>query len=418
VRKGKPVNTLYFILKGRVSALADGTGRKIMDWRDGDATGVYPYSRITVSSGGSAVDEPTDMMCIEREHVNQMPVTCPHATAALVHAMIDRARMFKASDLEGEKAASLGRVAAGLAHELNNPASAATRCAKLLGDAIAETEDAARAVGAAQLNESERAAVERVRAICLHPPATSVLSPLDRADREESIADWLVRHDIDDRGSAALTETAVTTATLDELACVLSSDKLGAAVRLMVAGCHVRGLARDVERASSRVHELVSAVKRISYMDRATTPEPVDLRQGLTDTSVILAHKARTKSASLTVDAPENLARALGIGGELNQVWMNLIDNALDAVRDGGRVTVSARAEGPSVVVRVTDDGPGIPEDLKRRIFDPFFTTKPVGQGTGMGLDIARRLVESNNGRLDFDSAPGNTEFRVALPTT
>jgi signal transduction histidine kinase len=151
-------------------------------------------------------------------------------------------------------------------------------------------------------------------------------------------------------------------------------------------------------------------------MDRAISPEAVDLRQGLSDTSAILAHKARAKSVSLTVDAPENLARAFGLGGELNQVWMNLIDNALDAVGDGGHVSVSARAEGPRVVVRVTDDGPGIPEELKRRIFEPFFTTKPVGQGTGMGLDIARRFVESNNGRLDFDSAPGKTEFRVALP--
>jgi len=419
VIKGEPVNTLYIVLKGRVAYLAEfgGVRRKVMDWRDGDTTGVYPYSRATRSSGYGAVEEPTEMMCVDREDVSEMPVTCPELTATLVHAMIDRARTFKENDLEGEKVASLGRVAAGLAHELNNPASAATRGAKLFGDAIAEAEDAARVFGAAQLSESERAAVERARGGCLQLRPTGV-SPLDRADREETIAEWLARHDIDESGAGTLAETAVTVAMLDELARALSTEKLGAAVRSMVAGCHARGLARDVERASSRVHELVSAVKRMTYMDRAATPEPVDLRQGLTDTSAILAHKARTKSASLTVDAPDGLARALGIGGELNQVWMNLIDNALDAVGDGGRVTVSARAEGPSVVVRVIDDGPGIHEDLKRRIFDPFFTTKPVGQGTGMGLDIARRLVESNNGRLDFDSRPGNTEFRVALPIT
>jgi signal transduction histidine kinase len=419
VNQGEPVNTLYFILTGRVSALANvgGTWRKVMDWRDGDATGVYPYSRITIASGGSAVNERTEFLCIDRADIDQMPSACPHVTAALVHAMVDRARTFKENDLEGEKVASLGRVAAGLAHELNNPASAATRGAKLFGDAIAEAEDAARVLGGAQLSESELAAVERARGNCVQTRPAGV-SPLDRADREEVIADWLVRHGIDDRGAPVLAETAVNVVTLDELARVLSNDKLGAAVRSMVAGCQARGLARDVERASSRVHELVSAVKRITYMDRAATPEPVDLRQGLADTSAILAHKARTKSASLTVDAPDDLVRAVGIGGELNQVWMNLIDNALDAVGDGGRVTVSARAEGPSVVVRVIDDGPGIPEDIKRRIFDPFFTTKPVGQGTGMGLDIARRLVESNNGRLDFDSKPGNTEFRVALPIT
>ncbi len=418
--KGDPVHMLYVVLKGHIVHLADvgGAWRKVMDWRDGDVTGTFPYSRITVSPGGSAVEEPTEMMCLEREYVDEMPVTCPHTTAALVHAMIDRARVFKTSDLEGEKMASLGRVAAGLAHELNNPASAATRGAKLFGDAIGESEDAARAIGAAQLTESEVGAVDRVRATCLQIPATSVFSPLERADREESIADWLARHGIDDRGSTALAETAVTIATLDALAGLLSKDKLGVAVRSMVAGCHVRSLARDVERASSRVHELVSSVKRITYMDRATAPEPVDVRQGLTDTLAMLAYKARTKSASLTIDAPENLARALGIGGELNQVWMNLIDNALDAVGDGGRVAVTARAEGSNVVVRVIDDGPGIPEEHKRRIFEPFFTTKPVGQGTGMGLDIVRRLVEANRGRIDLESEPGRTEFRVALPIT
>jgi signal transduction histidine kinase len=418
VTKGSPINELFFVLEGRLSALAGvgGAQRKVMDWRAGDATGMYPYSRITVSSTESSVDEPSEVLSIDRADVNEMPVACPHVTAALVHLMIDRARTFKANDLEGEKVASLGRVAAGLAHELNNPASAATRGAKLLEDAIAEIEDAARALGAVHVTDSERAAVERVRAICVEKSNAPDLSPLEHADREDTIAEWLASHDIDERGASTLAGTAVTIEMLDELAAALSRGTLRAAVHFVVAGCHVRSLARDVERASSRVHDLVSSVKRVAYMDRAISPEAVDLRQGLSDTSAILAHKARAKSAALTVDAPENLARAFGIGGELSQVWMNLIDNALDAVGNGGRVSVVARREGPSVIVRVIDDGPGIPDDIKRRIFDPFFTTKPVGQGVGMGLDIARRLVESNNGRLDFESTVGKTEFRVALP--
>jgi len=414
VTKGSAINELFFVLEGRLSAIVGQ--RKVMDWRGGDATGMYPYSRITVSSTGSSVDEPSEVLAIDRADVNDMPVACPHVTAALVHLMIDRARTFKASDLEGEKVASLGRVAAGLAHELNNPASAATRGAKLLESAIDESEDAARALGAVYVTDVERVVVERLRATCNEKRQSPILSPLEHADREDAIAEWLASHDIDDRGAPALAGTAVTIAMLDELAGAVSRDTLRAAVRFVVAGCQVRGLARDVERASSRVHDLVSSVKRVAYMDRAISPEAVDLRQGLADTSAILAHKARAKSASLTVDAPENLARAFGIGGELSQVWMNLIDNALDAVGNGGRVTVIARREGPSVIVRVIDDGPGIPEDIKRRIFDPFFTTKPVGQGVGMGLDIARRLVESNNGRLDFESVVGKTEFRVALP--
>jgi signal transduction histidine kinase len=137
----------------------------------------------------------------------------------------------------------------------------------------------------------------------------------------------------------------------------------------------------------------------------------------LADTLALLAAKARGKAVSLTNEVPADLPRARGVGGELNQVWANLVDNALDAVPEGGRVVVSARAEGPQVIVRVTDNGPGIPADVKNRIFDPFFTTKPVGQGTGLGLDIVRRLLDQNNATIDVDSAPGRTEFRVALPT-
>jgi signal transduction histidine kinase len=152
-------------------------------------------------------------------------------------------------------------------------------------------------------------------------------------------------------------------------------------------------------------------------MDHARAPEPVNIGQGLADTLALLAAKARGKAVSLTNEVPADLPRARGVGGELNQVWANLVDNALDAVPEGGRVVVSARAEGPQVIVRVTDNGPGIPADVKNRIFDPFFTTKPVGQGTGLGLDIVRRLLDQNNATIDVDSAPGRTEFRVALPT-
>ena len=418
LQKGDPVSSLFIVLGGHLAHLTDhsGTWRRVMEWREGDATGVFPYSRVDKSPGNSLVEERTEVLIVSRDDVQEMPFKCPTVTKALVHAMIDRARAFKSSDLEIEKMASLGRVAAGLAHELNNPASAATRGAKLLADALNESEQASRELGAVQLTEAELAAVERVRALCLEIPATSVFTPLERADREENVADWLLDHDIDDQSASALAETAVTTNTLDRLSDELSREKLAAAVRWMATGCNVRGLARDVERASSRVHDLVSAVKRVTYMDRATAPEPVDMRQGLTDTLAMLAHKARKKSASLTVDAQDDLPRVLGIGGELNQVWMNLIDNAIDAVGEGGRVLVTVRAEGENVVVRVTDNGPGIPAELRNKIFEPFFTTKPVGQGTGMGLEIARKLVESNSGRLDLQSEPGKTEFRISLP--
>ncbi len=417
-KKGEPVEALYVIFTGHVSHFMDqgGTWRKVMDWSDGDATGLLPYSRLINAPGNSIIQEPVECLRVAREHLPALPLECPHVTAELVHVMVDRARAFKVSDLQVEKMVSLGKLAAGLAHELNNPASAAARSAQLMSEALAESDAASRAFGAAALEARALGMVERVRAVCGGSPATSVLSPLERADREEALATWLLDHDADDALAAPLAETDLTLGLLDELAATISGDQLRAALRWVAAGCTVRGLARDIERAASRVHELVSAVKGFTYMDRAASPEPVDVAKGLTDTLAVMAAKARAKAASLTVDVPADLPRIRGFGGELNQVWANLVDNALDAVSDGGRVMVTARAAGTRVVVRVADDGPGIPAEVKSRIFDPFFTTKPVGKGTGLGLDIVRRLLDRNDGSIEVESEPGRTEFRVALP--
>ena len=417
-KKGEPVDALYILLSGHVSHYMNQGGhwRKVLDWRAGEVSGQLPYSRMITAPGNSIVEEASDAFRLGREHLAEVPVACPHLTAVFVHGMVDRARAFKTNDLQVEKMASLGKLAAGLAHELNNPASAATRSARLVTAAVDELDAAARALGAAGLNEKEMALVDRVRTRCSDTP-TSVLTPLERADREDTIASWLAQHDVDESFATPLAETDTSSELLDELAAGLSGERLGATLRWLAAGCTVRGLSRDIERAASRVHTLVSAVKGFTYMDHARVPEPVDIGKGLADTLALLAAKARGKAVSLTNEVPADLPRARGVGGELNQVWANLVDNALDAVPAGGRIVVSARAEGPQVIVRVTDNGPGIPAEVKNRIFDPFFTTKPVGQGTGLGLDIVRRLLDQNNATIDVDSAPGRTEFRVALPT-
>jgi signal transduction histidine kinase len=417
-RKGEPVDALYIVLSGLLSHLVDqgGAWRKVMDWRDGDVTGMLPYSRMVFAPGNTVVQETADIFRVDLSCLAAVPIECPHLTAALVHVMVDRARTFKVSDLQVEKMASLGKLAAGLAHELNNPASAAARSAQLVTDALVESDDASRALGAAGLDGNDLALIDRVRTVCLSTAKSGVLSPLERADREEAFADWLAEHDVDDALASSLAETDVSLGILDELAGSLRGDKLRTALRWVAAGCTVRGLARDIERAASRVHALVSAVKGFTYMDHATAPEPVDIAKGIGDTLAVMSGKARGKSVSVTVDVPNDLPRARAFGGELNQVWANLVDNAIDAVTDGGRVTVTARVEGDTVVVRVTDDGPGIPPDVKSRIFDPFFTTKAVGKGTGLGLDIVRRLVDRNDGLIDVESEPGRTQFRVVLP--
>jgi signal transduction histidine kinase len=184
----------------------------------------------------------------------------------------------------------------------------------------------------------------------------------------------------------------------------------------VAAGCSVRGLASEIQEAAMRISGLVQAIKGFTHMDQATVAEPFDLTLNLSNTVTILKSKARAKSIAVAVNVEPDLPRVRGFVGELNQVWANLIDNALDAVADAGRVEVTAKRERQRVVVRVVDNGPGIPAEIRARIFDPFFTTKPVGRGTGLGLDIVRRLVIHNDAEIDVESRPGRTEFRVSLP--
>jgi signal transduction histidine kinase len=184
----------------------------------------------------------------------------------------------------------------------------------------------------------------------------------------------------------------------------------------MASACSVRSLASDIQDAAMRISGLVVAIKGFTHMDQAAVAAPVDLLQGLSNTVTVLRAKARAKSATVAVEAEPGLPQARGFAGELNQIWANLIDNSLDAVKESGRIEVLANREKKRVVVRIVDNGPGIPADVRARIFDPFFTTKPMGEGTGLGLDIVRRLVQHNDGEISVESQPGRTEFRISLP--
>jgi signal transduction histidine kinase len=341
---------------------------------------------------------------------------CHEITSILVHKMLDRSRVFTSSDLQDEKMISLGKLSAGLAHELNNPVSAIERSAALLEDRLSDTEQATRALAASSLTNPQLAAIDAMRACCLAPQAHGLLSPIQEAERAEAIADWLADRGLDSAIAGSLAETAVTLEALDRIAQAVSGPPLGAGLRWVAAESSVRGIAREIQEAAMRISGLVTAVKGFTHMDQAAVAEAVDLEPGLRNTVAVLKAKARLKSAAVIVNVDPGLPRVRGFAGELNQIWANLIDNALDAVPDSGRVDVTAICERQRVVVRVVDNGAGIPAEIRKRLFEPFFTTKPVGQGTGLGLDIVRRLVIHNDAEIDIESAPGRTEFRVSLP--
>jgi signal transduction histidine kinase len=378
-------------------------------------TGLLPYSRITVAIGDIVAEADTEAWLVDRDRFPEMIRECPEVTAILVHVMLDRARHFTSADLRDEKLLALGKLAAGLAHELNNPASAMVRSAKALGALLAQGEAAARDLGALGLTEAQLADVDAVHQTCLAAPART-WAPLERADREDALAAWITAHGADVGLAAPLAETAVSLDALERLASVVPADALDVALRWVASGCAIRGLTEEIERGAARVFELVSAVKGFTQMDRSTVAQPVDIGRGLRDTIIVLRSKATSKSVSLSAEVAPALPPVQGVGAELNQIWANLVDNALDAVSKGGRVEVTARREGARVVVEVADDGPGIPPEIRERIFDPFFTTKDVGKGTGLGLDIVRRTLERHDGEIDVESRPGRTVFRVRLP--
>ena len=409
---------LEVVLSGVFSTHVDrgGGARKVMEWHAGDVTGWLPFSRMKAALGDSIADTAVETVSLSPSHFPELIRECPAITAACVHTMLDRARVFRANDLQDEKMVSLGKLSAGLAHELNNPASAVARSARLLQASMAEADRAARALAEEGLTPEQLAAIDRVREACMREPAAVSLSPLERADREDEIAEWLAAHGADGSAVDALAETAVTPKALDELAGRLEGAALDAALDWVAAGCAVRMLALENERAGSKISDLVSAMKRLTHMDRAPVSEPIDVEQGLRDTLMVLGHKARDKSVSVKIDVAPDLPLVNAVGGQLEQVWMNVLDNAFDAVDVGGHVAVTAKPEGHSLVVRIIDDGPGIASEDQSRIFDPFFTTKGPGQGIGLGLDIARTHVRTHGGDIDFDSRPGRTEFRVTLP--
>ncbi|MEM7350397.1 MAG: ATP-binding protein, partial [Acidobacteriota bacterium] len=316
-----------------------------------------------------------------------------------------------------EKMMALGKLAAGLAHELNNPAAAVQRAADELQQRLHHSNDLVARLAGHRLEPEQMRAITELREAG-RPGVGAGLAALERGDREDELGDWLDDQGIDD---AWVLAEAFVDAGLEfdavRAACRELPERAAPDVLAWIgSGLAARQLMSQVAAASARISSLVTSIKTYSHMDQNPDKQPTDLQEGIESTLTMMQHKLKKKSVRLQRDYADAMPRVPAQVSDLNQVWTNLIDNAIDAVDEGGELVLSTEHDGCSAFVRVTDDGSGIAPDDQARIFDTFFTTKPVGEGTGLGLDIALHIVQQHDGEITLESQPGRTEFTVRLP--
>jgi signal transduction histidine kinase len=346
---------------------------------------------------------------------------CDNAGTAMVilQTIMKRLRNTESMVRQQEKLASLGTLAAGLAHELNNPAAAARRSAGQLGTTINTWLAARGALDRLRLpTELNATVLSKLREdlAAPHPHEAAGASALDRSDREYAVESWLETLGLDDAWEYAspLVSFGWDQPKLAAWTARFAAEHIPVIVRWLAVGYLVHGLLDEVVDSTERISEIVKAVKTYSHLDQAAMKE-TDVREGLESTLVILKHKVK-QGITVVRDFAPNLPRIDAYPGELNQVWTNLIDNAIDAMQGHGQLHLGARADAERLVVEIADNGPGIPEHVLPRIFDVFFTTKAPGEGTGLGLHVSANIVQKHGGDITVRSKPGDTRFVVRLP--
>ncbi len=344
--------------------------------------------------------------------------TSPAAALATLHTVVARLRQNDALLHEKEKMAGLGTLAAGLAHELNNPAAAVRRAASQLRELLGQWQQAMSALDRLELDEHQQEHVVALREeMARRSNQPTDLDPLARSDREGELETWLDEHGVAEPWEVAptLVNFGWTTTDFEHLAEHFEQQPLSIIAQSLGIGSAVLALLAELATGSERISEIVKAVKSYSYLDRAPVQE-VDVREGLDNTIVILRHKLSKTTINVVRDYAPDLPRIEAFAGELNQVWTNILDNAIDALGQQGQIRLHTFRDADQVVVELADDGPGIPPEIQSRVFEPFFTTKPPGVGTGLGLNIAYNVVNKHYGEIRLTSHPGETCFQVRLP--
>ena len=425
-KEGEPIEHLYVVLEGelRITKLVDGREMVINNYGPGIFFGEVPLLAGTPFLASGRALEDSRLLAIPDAVFRKMLTTYPAFGNTVLETMAQRVRILQSVAQEREKLNSLGTLAAGLAHELNNPAAASLRAAGRLRECFGRMRKtgmkisrsaASGDLGPRQLDDLDRIVAGALGSVDSPPDG---LDPVQAADREEELARWLEGSGLEEAWDPAsiFAQAGLDVPALESVVGVVSRDCLGEAIRYLEAVLAVAGLVEEVEASTTRVSALVETMKAYSHMDQAPLQD-VYVNEELDNTLAVLAYEL--DGVEVVREYDEALPRITAYAGELNQVWTALIDKALDAAGevDEPRITLRTGCEGDRVLVEVADNGPGIPEDLQRRVFEPYFTTKGVGAGSGLGLDVSYRIVVSRHGGdLRVVSRPGDTRLQVRLP--
>ncbi|GAA2744252.1 ATP-binding protein [Terrabacter aerolatus] len=385
----------------------DVPGRWAGRFRAWDEHGVYLATARGVTPGR--------LLCVPAERLHQLADEWFPFAAHLVAGLYGTARSIEATAPQRSGLVTLGTLAAGLAHEINNPAAAAVRSAAELERACDGLLDALRQMASSGLTATQFGQLDALRRELVAP--TTLPDPLETADREEELGEWLDRSGVPHPWelAASLVSAGADLSWVSRAAGASPEDGLAASLGWVARTIDVASLLAEVRESTRRVSELVAGVKSYSQMDRASH-QPVDVREGLESTLLVMGPRLRP-GVTVVRDWGSDVPLVDGMPGELNQVWTNLVDNAVEAMEGVGTLTVTTRRDGDTVLVEVADTGNGMSPEVQQRAFEAFYTTKDVGRGTGLGLDIAHRIVvERHGGSLEIQSQPGDTRLRVRLP--
>ena len=423
-RKGDPADSMAVYLEGEVRAYRDEQAHDgyVYIARAGEpnteVSGKLPFSRMKEwSATGRALTHMRLLRFPVRlfpEMMQRMPVLVER----LVGIMSDRVRDVTTADQQRDKLMALGKLSAGLAHELNNPAAGATRAANDLITTLAELREADLRLCAHNLTPDQRTVLRTFENAAIeHATTARPLNSLEQSDLEDALATWLEEHGIAEpwKISNSLVEAGVDAKSLEPLLEKMDTSAIEDVLARVNAQITTARLAREIKNGTTRISELVGAIKEYSYMDQASV-QKVDIHKSLDNTLLILKYKLRKKNIAVTREYADDLPPIKVYGSELNQVWTNLIVNAIEAMPEGGKLKVRTKREPTDILIEIRDNGAGVPESVRTHIFEPFFTTKPVGEGTGLGLDTVARIVRKHRGNIRFESKPGDTCFQVRLP--